>query len=238
METNAPTPPHSPWFERVRGELHRDRSSLMKPHPASVNLAKQRQGSYDEQLISNRDYARDLTTFLPIGKDVLQKTRIAFFIDSTMKATPNMHYTLMDVRVMNLPCTSLGEMAEVTCNVCGPTSNYTETIPFPSLLIFSNVIDHLAVRGTLKHFEGEKRRLKEETMTAEVMAYVHFMRKVIRQVQGRRLTVEVFFVSALGDVHFPRQLQQFLYLVTEAAFAQSLNFIIVAPSLRVSAMTL
>ena len=157
----------------------------MKPLPARVNLAEQRPARYDEQLFSNRVYARNLTTLLRMVKHVLQKKRIAFFIDSTMRATSNMHYTLMDVRIINFPITSPREMVEVTCKVFGPTSNHSETIPFPPLLISSNVIDHLATRGTLKHFEGGKRRLKEDRMTAEIVAYVDSMRKVIRQVQSR-----------------------------------------------------
>ena len=174
----------------------------MKPLPVTVNLAEQRQAGYDEQFFSKRDYARDLTTLLPMVKDVLQKTRVAFFIDSTMKATSNMHYTLMDARVMKLPCATLEEMAEVTCKVFGPTSNHTETIPFPPLLIVTNVIDHLAIRGTLKHFGGGKGRLTEETMTAEVVAILHSMRKVIRHVLGRRSIVEVLFVSPKLDCIF------------------------------------
>ena len=80
-----------------------------------------------------------------MGKEVLQKTRIALFIDSTMKATSNMNNTLMGVRLMNLFCSSLEDMAEVTCKVFGPTANPTETIPFPPLLKYSNVIGHLAL---------------------------------------------------------------------------------------------
>ena len=45
------------------------------------------------------------------------------------------------------------------------------------------MIDHLALRGTLKYFEGGNRRLTEEVMTGEVIAYVEAMRNVIRRVQ-------------------------------------------------------
>ena len=47
----------------------------------------------------------------------------------------------------------------------------------------------------------------------------------------------MLFVSPPRYVYLLRQLQLFLYLVIEAAFAQTLNFNIVAPNLRVSAMT-
>ena len=79
-----------PWFERMK-ELHREKSSLVRPVPAKVKLAEQRPAGYDEQLTNNRDYGRDLTSVLPMGKDVLQKTMIAFVIDFTMEATSNMH---------------------------------------------------------------------------------------------------------------------------------------------------
>ena len=160
------------WFERVEEDLRKDRSSLMRPLSSRTKLDIQRPARYDEQLLRGRDFKRDLSAFLPMGKEVLQTTRIALFIDSTMKATVNVNNTLMDVRVMNLPCSSLEEMAEVTCKVFGPTANHSETIPFPPILIYSNVIDHFALRGTLKHFEGGNRRLTEAVMTGEVVAYI------------------------------------------------------------------
>ena len=226
-----------PWFERVREGLHKDKSSLVKPLPSKVKLSVQRPARYDDQLLKSRDFMRDVTTLLPMGKEMLQKTRIALLMDSTMKATANMNNTLMDVRVMNLPCTSLEEMTEVTCKVFGPAVNHTETIPFPPLLIYSNVIDHLAFRATLKYFEGGNHRLTEELMTGEVVAYVEAMRTVIRHVQKKKHTIGVIFVSPPGYVLLPKPLQQFLYLVSEAAYAQNLYFHIVAPNLRISALT-
>ena len=134
-----------PWFERVREELHKDKSLFVKPLPSKVKLGSQRPARYDEQLLRSRDFMRDSATLLFMGKEMLQKTTIALFVDSTMKATSNMNNTLMDVRVMNLPCSSLEDMAEVTGKVFGPAPNPTETIPFPPVLIYSNVIDHLAL---------------------------------------------------------------------------------------------
>ena len=226
-----------PWFERVREDLHRDRSSLVKPLPSKMKLTVQRPARYDEQLMRSRDFMRDVTTLLPMGKEMLQKTRIALFMDSTMKATANMNNTLMDVRVMNLPCTSLEEMAEVTCKVFGPALNHAETIPFPPLLIYSNVFHHLALQGTLRYFADSNRNLTGEMMTAEVTAYIETMRSVIRRAQQKKPAVGVVFVSPPGYVYLPRPLQQLLYLISEAAYAQNLSFHIVAPNLRISATT-
>ena len=206
-----------PWFERVKENLHKDKSSLMRSLPSKVKLAIQRPARYDDQLMRSRDFMRDITTLLPMGKEMLQKTRIALFMDSTMKATANMNNTLMDVRVMNLPCPSLDEMAELTCKVFGPTVYHTETIPFSPILIYSNMIDHLALRGTLKYFEGGNRRLTEEVMTGEVIAYVEAMRNVIRRVQRMKHVVGVVFMSPPGYVYLPKPLQQLLYLVSEAS---------------------
>ena len=213
-----------PWFETVNEDLQRDRSSLAKPQSPRIKLAIQRPARYDEQLQRSRDFKRDLSTLLPMGKEMLQKTRIAIFMDSTMKSTANMNNTLMDVQVMNLPCSSLEEMAEVTCKIFGPAANHSETIPFPPLLIYSNVIDHLALRGALKYFEGGNRRLTEEVKTSEVVAYIEVMRNVIGRVQRKKPTVGVIFVSPPGYIHLPKPLQQSLYLLSEAAHAQNLHF--------------
>ena len=225
------------WFERVEEDLRKDRSSLTRPLSSRTKLDIQRPARYDEQFLRGRDFKRDLSALLPMGKEVLRKTRIALFIDSTMRATANMNNTLMDVRVMNLPCSSLEEMAEVTCKVFGLTANHSETIPFPPILIYSNVIDRLALRGTLKHFEGGNRRLTEAVMTGEVMAYIETMKNVIGKIQRKKPTVSVIFVSPPGYIYLPLPLQQLLYLLSEAAHAQNLQFYIVAPNLRVSAMT-
>ena len=215
-----------PWFERVRENLHKDKSSLVKPLSSKVKLSVQRPARYNDQLLKSRVFMRDVTTLLSMGKEMLQKTRIALLMDSTMKATANMNNTLMDVRVMNLPCTSLEEMTEVTCKVFGPAANHTETIPFPPLLVYSNVIDHLALRASLKYFEGSNRRLTEELKTGEVVAYVEAMRNVIRSVQRKKPTVGVVFVSPPGYVQLPKPIQQFLYLVLEATYAGNLCFIL------------
>ena len=51
-------------------------------------------------MLKTKDLQRDPATKLPIGKEVLQKTRIALFVDSTMKVTTNMKNNMMDVKVM------------------------------------------------------------------------------------------------------------------------------------------
>ena len=95
-----------PWFEMVREDLHKNKAPCVKPLPTKGKLGTQRSARYDEQLLRSRDFMRDLATLLPMGKEMLQKTRVALFVDSTMRATSNMNNTLMDVRVMNLPCSS------------------------------------------------------------------------------------------------------------------------------------
>ena len=111
---------------------------------------------------------------------------------------------------MNLPCSSLEDMAEVTCKVIGSSANPAETIPFPPLLIYSNVIDHLALRGTLKYLEGGKTN-DREVMTGEVVSYIEAMRSVIRPVERKKPTAGIIFVSP-GYVYLPKPLQEFHYL--------------------------
>ena len=61
----------------------------------------------------------------------MQKPRIALFVDSTIKPSYKANNTLMDVRLMNMPCTSLSEMAEVTDKIFMPAA--AETIPLPQV---------------------------------------------------------------------------------------------------------
>ena len=119
-----------PWFERLRRELQIDNSSYLQLlQPTNERLIRQRTGRFAENQLQTKNYARDPITLLPMGKDLLQKTRIALFVDSIIKSSYNANNTLIDVRLMNMPCTSLDEMAEVTDKIFTPAA--AETIPLP-----------------------------------------------------------------------------------------------------------
>ena len=139
-----------PWFERLRRNLQKDNSTYLQPLQWTSRLTRQRPERFDEDRMQTKNYARDPITLLPMGKDLLQKTRIAFFVDSTIKSSYNANNTLMDVRMMNMPCTLLSEMAEVTDKIFTPAA--AETIPLSPIIIYSNLIDHLALRGILRYF--------------------------------------------------------------------------------------
>ena len=116
-----------------------------------------------------------------MGKDLLQKTRSAFFVDSTMKSSYNTNNILMDVRVMNMPCSSHSEMAEFTDKIFTPAA--AETISLPPILVYSNVIDHLALRGTLKDFVLGYAPFTEGFVTDEVTAYLLTMSNITRMMK-------------------------------------------------------
>ena len=118
-----------PWFERLQRDLQKDNSSYFQPLQPADKLTRQRPGRFAEDRLQTKNYARDPITLLPMGKDLLQKTRIALFVDSTIKSSYNANNTLMDVVLMNMPCTSLSEMAEVTDKIFTPAA--AETIPLP-----------------------------------------------------------------------------------------------------------
>ena len=182
-----------PWFNRMRAELERVISTYMR---VPDNFLRQRPGRFDEDRLRTKNYARDPITILPMGKDLLQKTRIAFFVDSTMKSSFNSHNTLMDVRIMNMPCTTLNEMAEVTDKIF--TQAGTETIPLPPLLVYSNVIDHLALRGTLEFFRPDHERFTEGFVTDEVTNYVDTMANIAQAMRRRKAITGTVFMSPPG----------------------------------------
>ena len=170
-----------------------------------------------------------------MGKDLLQKTRIALFVDSTVKSSYNSNNTLMDVRLMNMPCTTLSEMAEVTDKLFTPAA--AETIPLPPILVYSNVIDHLALRGSLRYFVMQSTRYTEGFITDEVVAYVETMSHIATTMKNKKPNTGTVFVSPPGYMHLPRALQKFLCLVLEASYARDLHFYIVAPNLRINFTT-
>ena len=77
-----------PWFERLRRELQNSNSTYLQPLQATNDrLARQRPGRFGENHLQSKNYARNPITLLPMGKDLLQKTRIALFVDSTIKSS-------------------------------------------------------------------------------------------------------------------------------------------------------
>ena len=188
--TNDGTPP---WFERLRRDLQRDDSSYLQPLQAmSKRHTRQRPGRFAKNQLQTKNYARDPITILPMGKDLLQNARIALFVDSTIKSSYNGNNTLMDVRLMNMPCTSLTEMALVTDKVFTPTA--AETIPLPPILIYSNVIDHLVLRATLRYFDMQHTRFTEGFVTDEVVAYMETMSNIATRMKNKRPNRETVFV--------------------------------------------
>ena len=77
---------------------------------------------------------------------------------------------------MNTPFTSLSEMAEVTNKIFTPAA--AETIPLPPILVYSNVIDYLGLRGTLRDFDIENKRFMAGFVTDEVAAYIERMANI------------------------------------------------------------
>ena len=197
-----------PWFERLRRDLQRVNSSYTQPLQPANKLTSQRPGRFAEDRLQTKNYGRDPITLLPMGKDLLQKTRIALFVDSTIKSSYNANNTLKDVRLMNMPCTSLSEIAEVTDKIFTPAA--AETIPLPPILVYSNVIDHLALRGTLRYFEIENARFTEGFVTHEVVAYVERMANIAKMMKDKKPTTGMVFVSPPGYMYIPRAIQQFL----------------------------
>ena len=96
----------------------------------------------------------------------------------------------MDLKVMNMPCTSLCEMAEVTDKIF--TSAAAETTPFPRM-----VINHIALRRTLKYFEPEHVRFTQRFVTDEVTAYVETVANIARTLKNKKSATGTIFVSGL-----------------------------------------
>ena len=61
-------------------------------------------------------------------------------------------------------------MADVTDKIV--TRAAVEAIPLPPIMVYSKVIDHLALRGTLKYIDTEHVRFTEGFVTDEITAYV------------------------------------------------------------------
>ena len=136
-----------------------------------------------------------------------------------MKSYSNMMYTLMGVRVKNMPCSTLENM---TKDFQSRSRRDHPLSPIPSQL----QCDRQA--RTVGHFEVFS------TTTFWINRRLHDTRKGTfchKQESNNRS----LFVFSPGRIYLPSPLQQFIYLVTEAAFARNLCFHIVAPNPRISA---
>ena len=102
----------------------------------------------------------------------------------------------MDVRLM-LDC----EMAEITDKIFTPAA--AETIPLPPILVNSNVIDHLALRGSLRYFDMQHTRFREGFVTDEVVAYVETMSNFARMMKDKKPNTGTVFVSPPRYMYLP-----------------------------------
>ena len=203
VENPAFTPDgYPPWIERLRRDLERDNSTYLQPLQSANRLTQQRPGRYDESRLKTKNYARKTVTLLPMGKDLLQNARGAFSVDSTMNSSYNTNNTLMEVRVMNVPCTSLSEMTEVTDEIFTPAA--AETIPIPPMLVYSIVINHLALRTTLKCFEPRHVIFTEGFVMDEVTAYVETMANIARTMKNKESASGAIFMAPPGMQHTRR----------------------------------
>ena len=99
------------------------------------------------------------------------------------------------------------------------------------------MIDNLALREMLRHFDLQHARFTEGFVTDEVVAYVEAMFNITTRMRNRKPNTGIVFVSPPGYIHLPRALQQFLYLVLEASYAKDLHFYIVVPNFRIDVTT-
>ena len=216
-----------PWFERLRRDLQRDNSSYLQPlQPPNERLVRQRPGTgrFAENQLQTKNYARVPIALLPMGIDLLQKTRIAFFVDSTIKSSYNANNTLMDVRLMNIPCTSLDEMAEVTDKIITPAA--AETIPLPPILVYSNVIDHLALRGTLRYFDMQHARFTEGFVNDKVVAYVETMSGIATMMKDKKKQIRVPIVCVTPWVDIsPKSITAILVSGARSILCKGLAFL-------------
>ena len=109
----------------------------------------------------------------------------------------------MDIRVLNMSCTSLSTMAEVTDKLFTPAA--AETVPLPLMLAFFNVMNHLALRGTLKYFIREHVRLAEGFVTHEVTANIETMANIASRMKNKKSATGTIFVSPPGYMYLPDQ---------------------------------
>ena len=123
------------------------------------------------------------------------------------------------------------ERLSVCMNVC-LCETAAETIPLSPILVYSNVIYHLALRGTLRFFESNHERLTEGFVTDEVSNYVETMANIARTMRNKKSSTGTVFMPPPGYVYLPRPVHQILYLVIEAAYARELHFYIEAPNYR------
>ena len=92
------------------------------------------------------------------------------------------------------------------------------------MLVYSNVLDHLDLRRTLKYFETEHPRFPERSVTDEVTSYVETLSNITRTMKSIKSITGTVFMSPPGYMFLPGPIQQFLYQVLEAAYARNLSF--------------
>ena len=145
---------------------------------------------------------------------MLQRTRIILFVGFTMKASYNTNNTQTDVRVMNMPFSSLSEMIQVTCKIF--TRAAAETI----------LLSTATCSTTSLCWDSQ-----EDLSQTKSLLPSKQWRTQLGQLEARKQQLELSLPPP-GYMYLRRPLQQFIHLMMEAVYARDLSSYIVARSAR------
>ena len=147
-------------------------------------------------------------------------------VGSTVPCDLPLDNIIPDVLVVTMPISRLPEMAEVAIAMFSPELEGPQKEPPPRLIIFANLIDHMACEGLLEDLPRILRGMStHEAASNEVAGVLHQIATAMERT-GKllcaRLRVPALFVSPPGKLYWGGMFQRFVYRLIEICSAAAL----------------
>ena len=117
----------------------------------------------------------------------------------------------MDVVLSTLPFSTIQQMAQLVLAIChhtGPTENNYRPKP-PTIVIISNLFDHLAVKGILNRIANAANPENIELFANQVKDFVNYMEHAAAELKNK-LNVSTIFTTPPGFHKWNLNFQHFV----------------------------
>ena len=227
------------WEQRVVQRLTTAHDNYLRPmmndlHAQCARYSLQRGETWE----THGQYPRSLKAIQPISKNALQRTRYCVIMDSIVPCDLPFDNLVPDVLVVTMPLSRLPEMAEVAIVMFSPELERSQRKPPPRMIIFSNLMDHMACEGQLQDLPRLLREMTtRDAARNEVSRLLHQIATAMERTAEKlrtQLGVPSLYVSPPGMLYWGGMFQQFVYMLSEVCKARSIEFYLCAPNLRVS----
>ena len=144
----------------------------------------------------------------------------------------------MDVLLFTMPLATMQQMAQFALAIyqkSPATSNSSKICP-PDIILISTVSDHLATKGILNQIANLDDPQQIDLFATQVHHFINELEDIATRI-ATNLGSHNAFATPPGFRQWPRNVQQFMYVVSWITYNKGLDFSICGANIRVDRHT-